>query len=296
MINSGVSTKVSTIGTSAFDGCSSLSVLTIGNGVTNIAAGAFDGCESITTLVIPDTVKTIGPNAFNNCTGLTDIVIGIKVSKIDPTAFAGATNIKTVFTNNTKQTVLNAFSSNENVTLNNLIGGPLICFKQDSKILTDKGYVEIQDLRNGDLVKTLNDGFKPIFMIGKRIIHHPASNDRIQNQLYKCSQENYPEIFEPLIITGCHSILVDDFVNEDQREKTVEILGKIYETDKKYRLPACADPRTSVYETEGSYTIYHLALENEKDNYNYGIYANGLLVETCSKRYLKELSNMFIIE
>lgn len=296
MINSGVSTKVSTIGTSAFDGCSSLSVLTIGNGVTNIAAGAFDGCESITTLVIPDTVKTIGPNAFNNCTGLTDIVIGIKVSKIDPTAFAGATNIKSVFTNNTKQTVLNAFSSNENVTINNLIGGPLICFKQDSKILTDKGYKLIQDLRKGDLVKTLNDGFKPIFMIGKRIIHHPASNDRIQNQLYKCSSENYPEIFEPLIITGCHSILVDDFVNEDQREKTVEILGKIYETDNKYRLPACADSRTSVYETEGCYTIYHLALENEKDNYNYGIYANGLLVESCSKRYLKDISNMFVIE
>jgi hypothetical protein len=25
---------------------------------------------------------------------------------------------------------------------------------------------------------------------------------------------------------------------------------------------------------------------------NYGVYANGLLVETCSKRYLKELSHM----
>jgi hypothetical protein len=28
---------------------------------------------------------------------------------------------------------------------------------------------------------------------------------------------------------------------------------------------------------------------------NYGIYANGLLVETCSKRYLSELSNMRIL-
>ena len=36
----------------------------------------------------------------------------------------------------------------------------------------------------------------------------------------------------------------------------------------------------------------------ENDNYfgNYGIYANGLLVETCSKRYLKELSNMSLID
>jgi hypothetical protein len=29
---------------------------------------------------------------------------------------------------------------------------------------------------------------------------------------------------------------------------------------------------------------------------NYGIYANGLLVETSSKRYLKEIANMIVIE
>jgi hypothetical protein len=133
-------------------------------------------------------------------------------------------------------------------------------------------------------------------MIGKRVILHNASNDRNKNQLYKCSQENYPEIFEPLVITGCHSILVDDFVNQVQREKTIEILGKIYETDNKYRLPACADHRASVYESEGHYTVFHLALENKNYYYNYGIYASGLLVETCSKRYLKELSNMIIIK
>ena len=61
-------------------------------------------------------------------------------------------------------------------------------------------------------------------------------------------------------------------------------------------LPACVDDRASVYETPGLYTIYHLALENENYLSNYGIYANGLLVETCSKRYLKELSNMTLIE
>ena len=46
------------------------------------------------------------------------------------------------------------------------------------------------------------------------------------------------------------------------------------------------------YEEEGNFTIYHLALENENYYTNYGIYANGLLVESCSKRYLFELSNM----
>jgi len=35
-----------------------------------------------------------------------------------------------------------------------------------------------------------------------------------------------------------------------------------------------------------------LALENNDYYMNYGIFANGLLVETTSKRYIKELSNM----
>jgi hypothetical protein len=84
--------------------------------------------------------------------------------------------------------------------------------------------------------------------------------------------------------------------NVEQKQKTKEIMGKIYVTDNKYRLPACVDSRASVYETSGTYTVYHLALENDDYYTNYGIYANGLLVETCSKRYLKELSKMTLIE
>jgi Domain of unknown function (DUF4347)/Hint domain len=173
---------------------------------------------------------------------------------------------------------------------------PLTCFKEDTKILTDKGYKPIQDLRKGDLVKTLKHDYKAIDMIGKREIYHPASKERIKDQLYKCSQNEYPEIFEPLIITGCHCILEDNFKSEEQKEKVIEVNGNVYITDNKYRIPACADLRASVYEDAGNHTIYHLALENDDYYMNYGVYANGLLVETCSKRYLKELSNMTLIE
>jgi hypothetical protein len=169
------------------------------------------------------------------------------------------------------------------------------CFKEDTKILTNQGYKSIQDLRKGDLVKTLRHGYKPINMIGKRNIFHIGSKERIKDQLYKCSKDNFYEIFEPLIITGCHSILVDNFTSEEQKQKVIEVNGNTYVTDNKYRLPACADPRASVYETVGTYTIYHLALENDDYYMNYGVYANGLLVETCSKRYLRELSNMTLI-
>jgi hypothetical protein len=188
------------------------------------------------------------------------------------------------------------YYNNSQYTVSNIFLVNMVCFKEDTLILTNKGYKPIQDLRKGDLVKTLKHGYKAIDMIGKREIYHPALQERIKDQLYKCSQENYPEIVEPLIITGCHSILVDKFTDEEQKQKVIEVNGNTYVTDGKYRLPACADPRASVYEIKGNYTIYHLALENDDYYMNYGICANGLLVETCSKRYLKELSNMTLIE
>jgi len=173
---------------------------------------------------------------------------------------------------------------------------PPPCFKKGSKILTNKGYLPIEQLRPGDLVKTLLHDFKPIYMIGKKDIYHRSLNNRAKEQLYRCSKEKYPELFEDLVLTGCHCILVDEFASERQREKSIEVNGRIFVTDNKYRVPTCADEKAYVYETPGIYTIYHLALENESYYQNYGIYANGLLVETCSKRYLKELSNMEVIQ
>jgi hypothetical protein len=169
------------------------------------------------------------------------------------------------------------------------------CFKENTKILTDKGYIQIQHLRKGHLVKTANNGYKAIHMIGKKTIYHPASTNRHKYQLYKCSKTEYPELFEPLIITGCHSILVDKFTNETQRQRVIEVNGDTYVTDNKYRLPACVDDRAKVYEHPGTYTVYHFALENRDYYMNYGVYANGLLVETCSKRFFDELSDMTII-
>lgn len=174
-------------------------------------------------------------------------------------------------------------------------GSSVPCFKENSKILCLVDGMEkellIQDIRNGVLVKTLLDGYVPVVMIGTSKLFNPASSDRFSDRLYLCSQNKYPELREDLILTGCHSILVDEFKGEEE-EKTIDVLGKIYITNNKYRLPACVDERAVPYSIEGTFNIYHIALENDNYYSNYGVYANGLLVETCSKRYLKELSNM----
>ena len=179
-------------------------------------------------------------------------------------------------------------------TANITVRNPLPCFKEGTKILTDQGYKAIEDLRKGDLVKTLKHGFLPVEILGKSQMVHKASKERIKDQLYECGKENYPDVFEPLIITGCHSILLD-WLCQEQFDKIMEDFGRIYETDGKPRLNAYIDNKSVVYETPGTYTIYHLALENEDYYGNYGIYANGLLVESCSKRYLLEHSNMKLL-
>ena len=58
-------------------------------------------------------------------------------------------------------------------------------------------------------------------------------------------------------------------------------------------LTAHVDERAEPWNSDGLYTIWHLALENSNDRMNYGIYANGgLLVETCCIYALKNKSNM----
>ena len=160
---------------------------------------------------------------------------------------------------------------------------PVPCFTGDAKILCKidgvEKYVPIQNLRSGVLVKTLKDGFKPIDMIGKREFYHPASDERIGEQLYVCTKEKYPELTEDLVLTGGHAILVSAFKNNEQRQMVEKAYGKIYITDDRYRLPASVDDRTDIYNIPGTYTVYHIYIAS--DNYNnYGIYANGLLVET----------------
>jgi hypothetical protein len=170
------------------------------------------------------------------------------------------------------------------------------CFLEGTEILAlvdgQEKYVSIETLKNGDLVKTSLDGYKKIELIKCGDISNPGHNERIENRLYKCSTTNYPELSRDLYITGCHSILTGS-LTDDQKEKTIKSLGKIYVTDEKYRLMAHVDERAEPWVSEGVYKIWHLALENENEKFNYGVYANGgLLVETCSINFLKNHSNL----
>jgi hypothetical protein len=58
---------------------------------------------------------------------------------------------------------------------------------------------------------------------------------------------------------------------------------------------ACLDDRSEPYDEIGLFTIWHFALEHTQYTWNYGVYANGLLVETASLRMMKEFSGMTLL-
>lgn len=169
------------------------------------------------------------------------------------------------------------------------------CFKKGTMILTlannEETYIPIENLQKGNLVKTLLNGYKPISLIGHGAIYNPPNGERVSQRLYICKKEMYPNLFEDLVITGLHSILIDNITDKQRRDIT-NLVGNVYVTDKKYRLMACIDDRSEPYDTEGDHDIYHIALEHEDCYQNYGIFANGLLVETTCIAALTEQTQM----
>jgi len=174
------------------------------------------------------------------------------------------------------------------------------CFLEGSKILClvngVETYMPIQQLTPGTLVKTNLNGFKQIKIIGRGEIQNPDSSERLSQRLYKLSPSNYPELKEDLYLTGCHSILVDS-LTDTQRADIVKHVPQVQVTDKKYRLLTCVDDRAEPWASEGTYAIWHFALDNDNEVKNYGVYANGgLLVETCCIKRMREKSNMELIK
>jgi len=173
------------------------------------------------------------------------------------------------------------------------------CFLEGSTILCQidgvEKYVPVESLQKDTLVKTYLHGFKKVVVLGKGEIVNPGNDERTENRLYKCSKEKYPELTEDLYITGCHSILKNR-VSDKEKDDTLKHLGKIYVTNRLFRLMAHIDERAEPWNSEGTYTIYHFALENEDEGMNYGVYAGGgLLVESCAIRTLLNRSNMRVL-
>ena len=116
-----VLTTATKINDYAFYNCSSLTSVTIGDGVTTIGERAFYNCSSLTSIEIPDSVTSIGSSAFSDCSSLISVTIGNSVTSIGGYAFRVCDSLTKVnYTGTIDQWVEISFG---NVTSNPLYNG-----------------------------------------------------------------------------------------------------------------------------------------------------------------------------
>lgn len=75
--NNGTVYNVIRIGDNAFGNCSSITSVTISEGIMDILANAFANCSSLTSADIANSVRAIDYMAFSNCSALTSLTMGV---------------------------------------------------------------------------------------------------------------------------------------------------------------------------------------------------------------------------
>lgn len=87
-----MSDGITSIGASAFEGCG-ISYIGIPDSVTEIGSGAFLYCENLTEVDMPTNITSIAEGTFSQCSGLTDITIPDGVEVIGEHAFADCVSL-----------------------------------------------------------------------------------------------------------------------------------------------------------------------------------------------------------
>ena len=96
-----LSSKLTSIGSYAFNNCGALSNITLPSNLITIGDYAFNNCVALSNIILPSKLTTIGNYAFNQCGALLNITLPSTLITIGTYAFSNCINIKSViFLNN----------------------------------------------------------------------------------------------------------------------------------------------------------------------------------------------------
>lgn len=301
--------SVTTLGNSVFSGCTSLSSVTFETSslLTTIGINTFFRCVLLTSIVFnTPLLTTINAGAFQNTTantGLFNVIIPNSVTTIGNDAFSapnltwvdnsspsltfGNTTVFPTAFNNASKTLFTSSSSNPiysyiqtNYPLTTIVVGPS-CYNENVNILTDNGYIPINQIQIGASIKTLNDGYKKV--IKTHFQPFNANHSHFGSTMYKLKLDNE---FKELNITGNHCILLDEYDNH--MDATVNGNKDEWMIDGKHISVAGKNPNFEKM-PETSYMVYHLVLENDDAKRRYAIFANGILSESMSEGHYDEI-------
>ncbi len=85
--------NVKMIGQGAFERCSNLHNLAVGEGVERINKCAFNFCQNLQTIALPNSLTVLGDNVFENCSSLTSLTIPKNVAYISSGLLFGCHSI-----------------------------------------------------------------------------------------------------------------------------------------------------------------------------------------------------------
>ena len=210
--------------------------------------------------------------------------------------FGGSTSIingEAYYFADKRTTYLYDISNNDLVTT--FLLNPAECFKKGTQILCENDiYIPIEELKIGTLVKTYKHGYKKVTTILYDKVFNVCSHDKtckdffqnICNQMYIYPRESNPELTADLHLTGGHSLLLDKLTDEESNNMSqINWAKEDLMIEDKYKLLACYNRKFNISTEQDDVDVYHFTLEspeNAKPTHVYGVYANGILAESCS--------------
>jgi hypothetical protein len=173
-----------------------------------------------------------------------------------------------------------------NTSYNLIAGGPdfigydltFPCFNKGTKLLclqnNEEVFVSIENIGLGMLVKTYGSGYVPVKYIQTKELLNDV--EKPLNSMWKMKGTDF-------IVTGGHSILVDELTEEQMNKQLARGFEHTMQ-DKKLLLACYSDDFEQIKEKE-LFQIYHLVLENG----HYGVYSeNNILTETCEQNFFEK--------
>ena len=248
------------------------------NGIVNYSCSTLN---LIQTIVLPDTVNYNRYVSYNSLGGSSSLLSYDQTQQLIPQGLGLYAS-----------SIWGGSPDNQLWEIQTSIG-QVPCYNENTKILclgenSQDIYIPVQDVCKGTWVKTLLDGYKQVEYTGKRSFINDPTNWK--NCMYVLPRRN--EMIDDLIITGGHSILVDAlFQNEEEIKKKEEYWGEEqYVIDDRFLVLAAVSKDFIQITNKEIYTVYHFVLDQngDDDTKRYGVWANGVMSESQSKKgYLK---------
>lgn len=178
----------------------------------------------------------------------------------------------------------------------------ILCINENN----EEVYVPIKDIRVGDYVKTYAHGNKKVTMLVWSNFRGPSQNIQQRykystqiSSIYCYLKSSDNNLTDSLVVTGSTNLLVDtiDNLNENQKKLNDYCNPVIKMIDDKILVSCNSKSEFLIMDyTPERREFYQLVLENEDENGSYGIWANNVLVQSCSFKNRMKDRAVFLLE